>query len=171
MLVTVDVTQENIDNCDRASHTTRCPIALALKDIIRREVNVQVGPSSLTVGTTTWDFDGQIPYQLNDKHEDHEEFTIEDLEPFSFRTNIPANYFKDNYDEDLDDEDLADENQNDEVTPSRFNSYTVSFMKANTPGEYLVRDSHGDTVILTVAQIEKLYNESRPYQSRVWTSL
>lgn len=196
MLLTVDVTQENIDDSDVFSPSS-CPIALALKETVKEGTYISVRGTDLIVGHDAWEFDEQIPFQLNSDHEDHGDFTTFGLEPFSFTMRIPAHHM-DEYcecnecepenDEDDDNEGEEDDNEcdddcychrdeNDETCDHETDEddmdqrpYTVNFLK-NANGDYMIRDRDGETVILTVAQIEKLYNESRPSQSRVWASL
>jgi hypothetical protein len=164
MLITVQVSQDNIDDSD-VEHPRLCPIALALKEMVVRDTQVRVYGSSLHIGDDSWDFNSQIPYQLNSEHYDHSDFTKIDLEPFSFTMEMPGHYFNEYDNEDDDDDSDDDDNPQDEDQ----RPYTVNFLK-NGNGDYMVRDRDGETVILTVDQIEKLYKLTRTTE-RVWQNL
>jgi len=179
-MIRVNVTQEDIENGENyASDSSLCPIAQALKPMLKSGVTFSVGYNSIHMGNddgdNEWSFDEQIPFQLNSNHEDHSGFTTDDLEPFSFNMRMPGHYFENEYcdcgicmgcDDDCDcgcnDRDDEEEDDNDDDNPQDEDQrpYTVNFLK-NANGNFHVRDRDGDIVILTVEQIEKLYRISR----------
>jgi hypothetical protein len=154
MLVTVNVNQEDINGGDATSNRA-CPIYLALKRIVKPETRLVVWNNSLNIGDNefSWEFDSQIPYQLNINHEEHRGLTTDDLEPFSFTLDVPITLLKDNV-----------------TAVSNSSDYRVDFTKSVNGKDYTLRDSDGDNIILTLDQIVKLYNAVTGNE-RIWNTL
>src|ERR1700688_2748421 len=93
MQITVDVSQDDVDDSPDAASRNNCPIARALGRIIKSGVYFSVNHDSLAIGNDTWLFDGQIPHQLNVPLYRVEELTFDGLEPFSFTMQMPGHYF------------------------------------------------------------------------------
>lgn len=142
MQVTVNVTEEDIEE-GHVSNSSDCPIAKALHRMIRNHVSV--GLREFTIE----DHSGEIAFEWRFDNQIPEQLNANHPEHMGYCEYNSLHSSDDDYD-------------NDEPT--------VQFAKTSE-GHYIVKDHHNDTVIMSVAQIKKLYEISRPVSGLAWATL
>ena len=145
MKVTVNVTEEDIEN-GNVSKPYGCPIYLALHKLFSEAKNLYIGVHGhcLDIGDFTWYFNSQIPYQLNDEHYSHADFTKVGLNPFTFTMdNVPDKFKK--YMQKEEDIHTVQSNNND-----------IQYMQKDN-GNVLIKFDNSVTCELTFEQLEKIF--------------